>query len=214
MATSIIDTGLTDCTTGVITLDLAQSLFEYFKDSALFRWKDGNNDCEDRANAICILLDTWHVPNYKGWVFSGYFLKKNLGSLINSWNYHVAALLPVQDHDLTEYYVIDPSTSPCLETLTNWAVKITFSEISYHCIKDGDVYIFPPGKIKKDNWFTRNKGNSNWTIQGLSGINGLSSKGKAQLAFNKKRVMKTLRTFNTMKNERPLFLTGQMDEEN
>src|SRR5690349_11477726 len=84
-------------TNHAVTKDEANSIFQFFKNSSLFRWQDANNDCEDRANAICILLDHWKIPNYKGWVFSGSFLKNNGGGLTNLWNYHVAASLPVTE---------------------------------------------------------------------------------------------------------------------
>ena len=188
----------------VVSMHLAQQLFHYFKLSTLFQWKDGNNDCEDRANAICMLLDAWGIPNYKGWVFSGFFIKKNHGSLINCWNYHAAAALPVKQGHVVGYYIIDPATAPELQTIDSWALRITANGISYHFIKEGNVYIFPTGTIKKDNWYKRNKRNYNWTIQGLSGINGVSSKGKAQLAFNKRRVQKTEKIFTEIKNTNPV----------
>ncbi|MGI8636719.1 MAG: hypothetical protein ACR2KZ_15085, partial [Segetibacter sp.] len=67
------------------------------------------------------------------------------------------------------------------------------------------VYIFPK-KISKEPWYERNKRNYNWTIQGLSGINGLSTKGKAQLRFNKKRVLKTMQLFGELRKSKPSFL--------
>jgi hypothetical protein len=93
-----------------ITKQVAEKLFVFFKNCPLFRWADANNDCEDRANAICILLDQWEMQNGKGWVFSGYVFKKT-GFLKNLWKYHVAALLPVREGDEVTYYIIDPATS-------------------------------------------------------------------------------------------------------
>ncbi|HEV8084400.1 MAG TPA: protein-glutamine glutaminase family protein [Chitinophagaceae bacterium] len=177
----------------------AEKLFTYFKDHPLFRWQDANNDCEDRANAICILLDEWKIQNGKGWVFSGYVFKK-IGFLKNLWKYHVAALLPVKEGDETNYYIIDPATSGKLIIIEEWAANVTDSPHSYYLIKNGDDYIFHPRKIEKNNWYKRNKGNYNWTIQGLSGINGVSSKGKAQLAFNKKNLLKTKKKFKELLN--------------
>ena len=43
-------------------------------------------------------------------------------------------------------------------------------------------------------------------MQGLSGINGVSSKGKAQLSFNKKKVLKTERLFKELKKLKPAFM--------
>ncbi|MDB5190890.1 MAG: hypothetical protein JWQ96_453 [Segetibacter sp.] len=191
---------------GTVTMQVAEQLFNYCKYEPVFRWSDANNDCEDRANAICILLDEWGVPNFKGWLFSGYYLKKNYGSLVNYWNYHVAALIPVTQQEEVSYWIIDPATSNQLVTIEEWSLQMTLTEISYHFIKQGMYYIFPPKKIEKHNWYKRNKRNYRWTIQGLSGINGVSTKGKAQLSFKKNMVKKTEERFRRLKNNPPAFL--------
>ena len=49
----------------VITKIEAEVIFNFFKKSILFRWHDANNDCEDRANAICILLVNGKFPTIK-----------------------------------------------------------------------------------------------------------------------------------------------------
>jgi hypothetical protein len=188
-----------------ITRIEAERMFDFFKKCKLFRWADANNDCEDRANAVCILLDAWNIPNYKAWVFSGYFLKKENGSLTNGWNYHVAALVPVEEISEIKYYIIDPATSVTMLTIEEWANNVTDSPFSYHLIKSGTYYIFPSRKIKKDNWHKRDKRNGRWTMQGLSGINGLSSKGKAQLCFNKRKVKGTEERFRKLKEEKLYF---------
>ena len=186
----------------LIDKEQAEKLFTFFKESAAFRWLDANNNCEDRANAICILLDEWKIQNGKGWVFSGYVFKK-IGYLKNLWKYHVAALLPVKEGATINYYIIDPATSGQLLLIADWAANITDNPHSYYLIKRGDYYIFNAGKIEKDNWYGRSKRNYNWTIQGLSGINGVSNKGKAQLAFNKKKVLKAEEQFKQLKKVKP-----------
>ncbi len=187
-----------------ITIELAQKVFEYFKSCKVFRWSDANNDCEDRANALCILLDEWQIPNYKGWVFSGYFLKKGFGQLTNSWNYHVATLLPVRNNDVVTLYIVDPATSNDLITIEEWASLNTETAYSYYAVKSGNTYIFSPKGVK-DSWYKRNKRNYRWTLQGLSGINGVSVIGKAHLRFNKARVRRTEQLFKKLKNEKPSF---------
>src|SRR5687767_1313390 len=101
---SISDTVLNDA---ALTKEVANQLFHFFKECSVFIWQNSSNDCEDRANAICMLLDKWGVGNYKGWVFSGAFLKKDDGCLKNLWNYHVAALLPVKEGGDMKFYIID-----------------------------------------------------------------------------------------------------------
>lgn len=177
----------------------AETVFEYFKRNKLFRWRDANNDCEDRANAICILLDEWKIQNGKAWVFSGYMFNKT-GFLKNLWKYHVAALLPVANGKEISYYVVDPATSKSLIDIKDWAANVTDNPHSYHLVKSGSYYIYNEHRIRKNNWYKRNKGNYNWTMQGLSGINGITSKGKAQLAFNKKRLLRVKRSFKELLN--------------
>lgn len=190
-----------------LSLQTANEIFAYFKSSPLFRWGDANNDCEDRANAACLLLDEWKIPNAKAWVFGGSFRKKEAGNLNNRWNYHVASALPIQFGNNVVYYVIDPATSSQVIPVDQWALQITETGTSYHFIKQGDYYIFPEGEITKYNWFKRNRRNYNWTMQGLSGINGASIKGKAQLAFKKVQPKKTEAAFKKLLIERPAFST-------
>lgn len=187
----------------VITKKKAELIFNFFKQCNLFRWNDANNDCEDRANAVCILLDHWNIPNYKEWILSGYLIKKGNGCLNNDWKYHVAAVLPVQEENNVVCYIIDPSTSATLVTIEDWALKLTNKAFSYHFIKNADYYIFPSGKIEKNNWHKRDKRNYKWTIQGLSGINGVSLRGKAQLIFNKKRIKITEQHFKELRSKNP-----------
>src|SRR5438874_12862021 len=116
---TVYETYLSDVAidTRTIGREEAEKLYNYFKNNPLFRWSDANNDCEDRANAICILLEEWQIPNFKALVFAGSYLKNEKGTLINLWNYHVAALLPVSENGNTVFYVIDPATSRILETI-------------------------------------------------------------------------------------------------
>lgn len=189
-----------------IKKEIAEELFDFFKQCPLFRWQDVNNDCEDRANAICMLLDQWKIANYKGWVFGGNLLSGTTGSLINNWKYHVAALLPVKEEEAINFYVIDPSTLTTTDTILNWASNITDIPFCHYLIKFNHYYIFCEGKIERDNWHTRNRQNYKWTIQGLSGINGVSKIGKAQICFNKNRIKKTDATFRHLLKNAPAFL--------
>lgn len=206
-ATTEFDALLADEPIGGIALSkaVAQNVFVFFKNSPLFRWSDANNDCEDRANAICLLLDAWGIANYKAWVFGGNFRRREAGELTNNWKYHVAAALPVQERDGVVYCVIDPATSAELISIDQWALQITGSGKSYYFIKHNNYYIFPSEDVTKTNWHKRNKRNYRWTMQGLSGINGVSPKGRAQLAFETGRVKKTEEAFKKLKNNRPVF---------
>lgn len=188
-----------------VSKELADRLFHYFKESPLFRWADANNDCEDRANAICLLLQQWNIPCRKAWVFSGNFLKKDRGALLNNWNYHVAAALPVKEDGQLVFYVIDPATLNKAETAAEWAAGITAAPNTYYAIKDGAYYIFNPATLENGGWYKQNRQNLKWTIQGLAGINGVSMAGKAQLVFCKKKIENTEKSFRQLLVNQPSF---------
>lgn len=203
---TLFDYLLSDCTMPdqSVSKTEAEKLFHFFNTCSLFDWKDTHNNCEARAEGICVLLDEWHIPNYKGWVFSGAFLKNHIGGLKQLWNYHVASLLQVHEEEGIVFYIIDPATANHLQTINEWASNVTEYPHSYHLIKTADNYIFPSGRIEKDNWHKRNKQNRKWLIQGLAGINGVSSKGKAQLCFRKNKLKLTAAQFAQLKTENPL----------
>jgi Glutaminase len=188
-----------------ITIEQAEKLFAFFQTNPLFKWHDVHNNCEARADAVCLALDAWHIPNYKAWVFSGAFLRNHIGGLNQFWNYHVAALLPVKEQGNVVFYVIDPATSKQLQTIFDWAAAVTAYPHSYHLIKFADQYIFPAGKIKKDNWHKRDKQNGKWMLQGLAGINAVSPVGKARLCFNKQRIKATGEKLKLLKATNPFF---------
>lgn len=186
-----------------VSKERAHFFFQYFRQCPLFRWRDANNDCEDRANAIYILLQKWNIPCMKAWVFAGMYLGKDSGNLRNYWNYHVAAVLPVQEENTITFYVIDPAMLEKANTVENWATLITETPHSYYAVKDGAYYIFNPSTIEKGGWYKQNRQNFKWTIQGLAGINGVSMRGKAHLVFNKRRIQRTEKAFRKLMTQRP-----------
>lgn len=189
-----------------VSKSIAGHLMDYFRNQPLFKWACSHNGCEARADAVCLLLDEWDVPNYKAWVFSGRYLKKHVGQLKQNWKYHVAPLLPVIEDGALVYYIIDPATSGELQTMYGWAANVTEYAHSYHMIKEPQWYIFHDKKITRDNWHARNRRNRKWMVQGLANVNGLSARGKAELIFNRKRIKNTATAFEQLKNKRPPFL--------
>ena len=207
---TIYDQALSDPipTSPWLTRREADQLFTFFKQCRLFRWQDVNNDCEDRANAACMLLDQWNLPACKAWVFSGSFLKRDGGQLRHQWKYHVAAALPVKEEDALSFFILDPATLSETCTIAQWAAQITDTPNSYHFVKSGEVYIFNPANLTKDFWYKQNRQNYKWTLQGLAGINGVSRTGKAQLVFNKSRIAKTQKAFQQLLQNKPDFISG------
>ena len=189
-----------------VSKSIAEELMVFFAAHRLFKWAYTHNGCEARADAVCVLLDEWGIPNYKAWVFSGRYLKNHVGELKQNWKYHVAASFPVLEDGQLVYYVLDPATSPGLQTLYGWAANVTDYAHSYHFLKEPQFYIFHDKKITRANWHERNRRNRKWMIQGLANVNGLSAKGKAELTFNKGRIKNTAAAFERLKKQRPSFL--------
>lgn len=207
---TLFDYRLSDITDSnkTVSKQQAEMIMQFFAAQPLFNWSKTNNGCEARADAICVLLQQWGIPHYKAWVFSGKYLKNHLGGLKQNWNYHVAALLQVMEEGELVHYIIDPATAAELQTLYNWAAKITDYAHSYQLIKESHWYIFSHKKITAHNWNSRNRQNRKWMIQGLAGINGLSAKGRAALVFNKSRIKKTAMAFEKLKLESsPRFIS-------
>ncbi len=173
----------------------AEVLFLYFQEHPLFNWENANNGCEARADAVCLLLDQLKIPNYKAWVFSGFFLKKNAGQLTNYWNYHVAPVVPVENNGEVFQFVLDPATAAALLPVQDWAVAITQFPHTYYSLRQSHWYIFPAKHIHSGKWHSRNKRNRKWMIECLAGINTLTKTGQARLIFKKKRIHSTAQAF-------------------
>lgn len=190
----------------------AKNVYTFFKTSGLFKWHDYNN-CEDRANAISILLDAWQMPNYKAWVFSGQFLTKDNGLLTNRygvrWKYHVAVCLPVKVDGQLKFITIDPSTTEDAVDVAFWANNVTDKKNSYYFLTPSNKYIWGgKGKnISQHSFFDRNKTNYEYTIQGLAGFNGLNKKDRIKMktTSGRNKLMQTETSFNNMKNNKPSF---------
>jgi hypothetical protein len=202
---TLFDFGLTDIgiPANTISLSQAEELFAFFKNHPLFNWSRLNNGCEGRADAVCILLDEWNIPNYKGWVFSGAYLKKHVGGLKNNWNYHVAPVLPVETDGRVVYYVLDPGTGNSLQPIEEWAAAVTEFPHSYHFVRQSHWYIFPANNISTADWNTRNRQNRKWMIQCLAGINSLTGAGKARLCFRKTHIKKYAAALEAAKKQTP-----------
>jgi len=112
-------------------------------------------------------------------------------------------MLPTTTINGPEALVLDPTHSAQLETMEQWANAVTLDGQSHHFVKQGHIYIFPVGLIQNDNWHHRNRQNFKWTMQGLSGINGVSAIGKAQVCFKKHSIEKTTKAFKILQRNKP-----------
>lgn len=181
----------------------AEQLFRFFEQHPLFGWHNSHNGCEGRADAVCVLLDHWGIPNHKAWVFGGAFLRNHIGGLKQNWNYHVAAVLPVEENGRRNYYVLDPSATTSLTPVEEWAGAITLFPHSYYCIRQAHWYVFPATKIRSLPWHTRNRQNRKWMIQCLANVNSITATGRAALCFNKVRLKNKALAFEQLKRMKP-----------
>jgi hypothetical protein len=204
---SLSDSRLSDVTflRSTLSKKQAEQLFIFLKQHPLFNWEDANNGCEGRADAVCILLDKWDIPNCKGWVFSGAYLKKHVGELIQNWKYHVSAVIAVEENGQIIKYVLDPSTTSSLKSINEWATVVTKLPHSYYFMRQAQWYIFPSKNITTAKWNLRNKQNRKWMIQCLAGINSLTATGRARLCFNKVRLKNIEARFEKLMREKPVL---------
>lgn len=190
-----------------INKDIADSIFVFFKNNPLFLWSDHNN-CEDRANGICILLDKWKVPNCKGWVIKGSILNKpEKGMLKDKWGHHITAVVPVCVDNITKFFAIDPATQKVPVLLEVWADSVSLKPTCYFFNKLGeyvDVDYNLGDKMLATSWQKRDKTNYEWTMQGLTGYNGGNLGGKIKIKLHKKRTLETTDKFEHL--TKPAFL--------
>ena len=195
------------------TKNKAKSYFDFFSNSDTFKWKeDLENNCEDRANAVSILLDEWGIPNYKVWIFNSSFLNKGKSKLCGDcpnsicWGFHVATIIPYKENNKVKHIVIDPATLNSSNNISFWAKNITCSGTNYYLITDGNKYIWSKkgAEFSKETFWVRNEKNFKWTMQGLAGINGKSIGGKMSLLFGNKEVKKTKKKFNYLLKNNPI----------
>jgi Glutaminase len=203
LSLTLFDFSLSDSLDHLIPSDTEtiQQVFSFVAAQPIFGWQRQHNFCEARAEALSLLLKAAHIPHAKCWVFGAAFLHKGyVGGLKNFWNYHVAVAIPVGDHEITHWLVIDPATASAPVVLEQWAAGVTEYPHSYHCLRKPTDYIFPVGNMNVLRWHKRHHRNFRWAMQGLSGINALNPVGKAQLAFSKKATDKTTFAFMQLRN--------------
>lgn len=202
-----------------IPMNIADSIFGYFKTNSLFIWNDENN-CEDRANAICILLDRWHVPNCKGWVLSGRLLGRDNGSFKPvkilhgsstdsiTWSHHITAAIPICVNNQSIFFVIDPATQAGPLAMADWANSVMCTPSGYYFLKLGnDVDVNYKQTIKKESWWTRSDLNYKYTMEGLCGYNGASHIGRKEIRRNQEKIQQTTLQFEQL--AKPSFLPNQ-----
>lgn len=197
-----------------VSLDSVKKIYDFFDKSELFQWNDKNN-CEDRANAISILLDAWQIPNYKVWIFSGDFLKKKDKGLLTDkygilWKYHVAACIPVKIDNQIKYMVLDPATTDEVKDMAFWANNVTDKQFGHYFLTPANKYLWNGGgrKMSQKSFYEGDVSTTlKRTMQGLAGFNEATDEGKdgMKTVSGKAKIQKTEDDFNVLKNNKPAF---------
>ena len=172
----------------------ADTIFKIFTESPCFDWSDRKNNCEDRANAIALILDKWKISNGKIWLFGGKNAKYgDKKGTLKGWSYHVASCIFTSKNNKIDTLIIDPLTnSNKLLTIKEWTNLITKSPTNIYFLTRNDKYqqenisLNPKWKYSRDYFET--------TIEGLTGYNNYSFwtrlKTKKYLKRNLKKVKK------------------------
>ncbi len=158
-----------------VCFNQAEKLFEIFQNSPAFDWTDRDNNCEDRANAVTLILDKWNVSNGKIWIFAG----KNASygdktGTLDGWSYHVAACIFVGNEDDYDTLIIDPVSNPNkLLSIDEWVEATSVKSTNIYFFTNNDKYqqnavkLRPTWKYSKD-YFDA-------TIKGLTRYNAYST---------------------------------------
>ncbi len=213
----LVDANSVEVPNVMIDRNAAGRIFDLFKDSKLFGWKDGNN-CEDRANAVSLVLDSWGIPNMKVWIFSGDFLDRGEGRLMTvndpqnenksiTWKFHVASALPYKQDNEIKFVVLDPAILSTAGDVDTWAQTVTVAGPSYYFLTTNKNYMWnKKGRDLNMSTFNRRAAvNFEWTIEGLAGYNGLNDKHKRFLNSDagRAKIRQTKEDFERLKATMP-----------
>lgn len=137
----------------VLTMQQAEALFKYAKDSSGIEWRYSYAGCEKRAHAVSLLLNGKKVKHYKIWNFDPALIsifnkqqqptvKSKVGlSPTISWGYHVAILVFVKVGTEAKPMVIDPALDNKILTQKAW-LDLQNAPNSYYTYLDPQWYTF------------------------------------------------------------------------
>lgn len=184
----------------------ADTLFDIIRSSKAFDWSDKNNNCEDRANAVSLILDSWNIPNGKAWIFQGStFDKTKFKGNLGGYTYHVATCILVSNANSVDTFIIDPlMNSSKLLAIKEWAELIAVSPVNVYFITSNRYY--QQSKVcPTPNWKMRDEYFDD-TIDGLTRYNNFSIWTRLRTKKYLKRRASVLDEFNRLKNALPTRL--------
>jgi hypothetical protein len=181
----------------------ADFIFNAMKKHPPFDWGDSKNNCEDRANAVSMILGAWKIPNGKAWIFNGRGVDRSLNGTLNGYGYHVACAILVRTNGKLDTLVIDPLINwSQLLKINDWADSVAYTPVNPYFLTLGDRYIF--GQIgKTPKWIDRNNNNFEYTMQGLTRFNGGSRWQSVRTSPHLLKLKDTKAAFESMRANRP-----------
>ncbi len=181
------------------------SIFQALKKSAAFDWTDEKNNCEDRANAVSLILDSWEIPNGKSWMFSGQTFDENVfNGTLGGYSYHVAGTILIRNAEGgCDTMIIDPlMNNQKALPLQEWVHALTRTQGNVYVLTRNDHYqqtevsahlIWKP----RAQYFQQ-------TLEGLTRYNDYSWKTRLMTKKYLKRRLSTVTTaFNLLLNHIP-----------
>ena len=154
-----------------VSPERANILNKVFINSNAFDWTDAKNNCEDRANAICLILDQWGIDNCKAWIYRGKKVKYgNKKGTLSAWNYHVAACILVRNKNIVDSIIIDPLISKQLINVNTWAEIISVKPTNIYFLTTNKKY--QHHKLSLDPKWKMAENNFEKTIEGLTRYSG------------------------------------------
>jgi hypothetical protein len=191
-----------------ICIELAEKLNETLLNAKkCFDWKDRSNNCEDRANAACILLDEWGISNAKAWCFAGKSAGyKNGKGKLKGWSYHVGALVIVEHEGQIDTMVIDPLTSPTeLLTIRKWADTISFNQGNLYFTTGNNRY--QQNAVALKTTWKDSKDYYDATIKGLTRYNDYNNRQKRKtLDYLMERIVRVTKEFYKLYYNPPAYI--------
>ncbi|MDG1332463.1 MAG: protein-glutamine glutaminase family protein [Crocinitomicaceae bacterium] len=190
-----------------ICLELAEKLNQTLIDAKCFDWTNRSNNCEDRANAACLLLDAWGISNAKAWCFAG----KNANYLngkgtLKGWSYHVAAFVLVENEGEIDSLVFDPLTSTTLMTIKEWSNEISATSGNLYFTTTNKRY--QQNKVAMTTTWKSSDDSFDRTLKGLTRYNDYSSRRKRKTRhFLDARIISVTQAFFELLYIHPKYLS-------
>ncbi len=186
------------------------SIFRVLKNSKAFDWTDEDNNCEDRANAISLILDSWGIPNGKSWMFSGQTFDENVfKGTLGGYSYHVASTVLVKNNDRgCDTIIIDPlMDTQKVMPVQQWIHALTRTPGNVYVLTGNDHY--QQNEVSAHLIWKPRAQYFQQTLEGLTRYNDYNWWTRAKTKkYLKSRLGTVTATFNLLRSRIPATISG------